>query len=240
MLHAAALLLTACAAPLPEELPLAPPAVRERTVGILVFEGVELLDFAGPGEAFSATHGPDGHAFRVVTVASEKRPVVSQGFVTITPAYSLADCPPLDLLVLPGGHVPDDDRALVDWVRTRAQTAECVMSVCNGAFLLARAGLVDGLEITSHHSALEALTLQFPRVKVLTNRRFVDSGRVENSAGRIYDISGFAVGVGLGAGVVYDFLGIFPSLAYFEVATRVDRSDKLDDVQFLFGTRQAF
>jgi hypothetical protein len=69
---------------------------------------------------------------------------------------------------------------------------------------------------------------------------FVDSGRVENSAGRIYDISGFAVGVGAGLGVVYDFLGFFPSLAYIEVATRVDRSDKIDDVQFLFGTRQAF
>lgn len=71
-------------------------------------------------------------------------------------------------------------------------------------------------------------------------RMFVDSGRVENSAGRIYDISGFAVGVGVGVGVVYDFLGFFPSLAYFEVATRVDRGDKIDDVQFLFGSRQAF
>jgi outer membrane protein assembly factor BamA len=71
-------------------------------------------------------------------------------------------------------------------------------------------------------------------------RMFVDSGRVEDSAGRIYDISGFAVGVGVGVGVVYDFLGFFPALAYFEVATRVDRGDKLDDVQFLFGSRQAF
>ncbi|MEQ1895182.1 MAG: DJ-1/PfpI family protein, partial [Planctomycetota bacterium] len=174
----ALLFLTACVAPFAEEVPLAQSAARERTVGILVYEGVELLDFAGPGEAFSAAHGPDGHAFRVVTVASEKRPVVSQGFVTITPAYTLADCPPLAVLVLPGGHVPDDDPALVAWVRERARSTECVMSVCNGAFLVARAGLVDGLEITSHHSALEALTLQFPRVKVLTNRRFVDSGRV--------------------------------------------------------------
>lgn len=71
-------------------------------------------------------------------------------------------------------------------------------------------------------------------------RMFVDSGRVNDAAGRIYDVSHFAVGVGIGAAVVYDFMGFFPSVAYIEVATRVDRSDKIDNVQVLFGTRQAF
>jgi hypothetical protein len=71
-------------------------------------------------------------------------------------------------------------------------------------------------------------------------RLFVDSGRVENSAGRLYDVSGFAVGVGTGFAAVYDFMGFFPSLAYVEIATRADRSSQLGDVQVLFGTRQAF
>jgi hypothetical protein len=71
-------------------------------------------------------------------------------------------------------------------------------------------------------------------------RLFVDSGRVGNSAGRLYDVSGFAVGVGTGFAAVYDFMGFFPSLAYVEIATRADRSSQLGDVQVLFGTRQAF
>jgi len=170
--------------------PLSQAPSAPRNVAILVYEGVELLDFAGPGEVFAAAHGHDGHAFRVVTVAREKGPLVSQGFVRIEPTYALADCPPLAVLVLPGGHVPDDDPALVAWVRERARTAECVMSVCNGAFLLAQAGLLDGLEATTHHSALEALTLGFPRTKVFTNRRFVDSGKVMTCAGVSAGIDG--------------------------------------------------
>lgn len=71
-------------------------------------------------------------------------------------------------------------------------------------------------------------------------RLFADAGRVHNSAGRVYDVGAFAVGLGFGLGAVYEFMGFFPSLAYVEVATRVDQRDALDEVQFLFGTRQAF
>jgi hypothetical protein len=74
----------------------------------------------------------------------------------------------------------------------------------------------------------------------LQMRLFVDSGQVSNSAGAVYDPRGYAVGIGTGFGLVYDFMGFFPSLAYLELATRVDRSDKLGDIQVLFGTRQAF
>jgi len=71
-------------------------------------------------------------------------------------------------------------------------------------------------------------------------RLFADSGRVDNAAGRVYDVSRFAVGVGTGLAAVYDFLGFFPSIAYIEIATRVDESRKAGDVQVLFGTRQSF
>jgi hypothetical protein len=87
---------------------------------------------------------------------------------------------------------------------------------------------------------LDLNLLDFLVLRQTQLRLFADAGRVHNAAGRVYDVGAFAVGVGLGFGAVYEFMGFFPSLAYVEVATRVDESDALDDVQFLFGTRQAF
>src|SRR5262245_28067515 len=166
------------------------PPVAPRNVAILVYEGVELLDFSGPGEVFSSTRGPDGRAFRTFTVAKTKAPVTSQGFVAITPQYSIADCPAPDLVVVPGGAVPDDDRELQAWLARCAASAELVMTVCNGAFLAARTGLLDGLEVTTHRGSLEGLAAGFPKVRVLTNRRFVDNGRVLTCAGVSAGIDG--------------------------------------------------
>jgi putative intracellular protease/amidase len=163
---------------------------QTRSVAILVYEGVELLDFAGPGEVFSAAHGPSGRAFKVFTVAKTKAPVRSQGFVTITPEFSIADCPAPDIVVIPGGNVPAEDRELQEWVQSCADTNELVMSVCNGAFLSAEAGLLDGLEVTTHHGSLQALSANFPKTKVFTNRRFVDSGHIMTCAGVSAGIDG--------------------------------------------------
>src|SRR5262245_38277305 len=84
---------------------LAPTA--RRNVAILLFEGVELLDFAGPAEVFSAARGPDGRAFNVYTVAASTQPLASQGFVRITPQHSVTDCPKPDIIVVPGGGVDE-------------------------------------------------------------------------------------------------------------------------------------
>jgi putative intracellular protease/amidase len=195
--HASLLVLPllACSAPAREEVASLPavvaaPTVEPRTVAILVYEGVELLDFAGPGEVFAAARGPDGRAFRVVTVARTKERVRSQGFVDVVPQHSIADCPAPDILVLPGGNVPSEDRELVEWVRRCSTSAELVMSVCNGAFLLAEAGLLDGLEATTHHGSLDGLAARYPETRVLVNRRFVDSGRVMTCAGVSAGIDG--------------------------------------------------
>jgi len=168
-------------------------AARERSAGprqvaLLVYEGVELLDFAGPGEVLSAAHGPTGHAFHVFTVAATAAPVKSQGFVTITPQYTFENCPPADVVIVPGGDVPDD-RAHVDWIHARAAKAELMMSVCNGALLLAEAGLLEGLEVTTHHGSLERLAAR-SKARVLSNRRFVDSDTVLTCAGVSAGIDG--------------------------------------------------
>jgi putative intracellular protease/amidase len=162
---------------------------RVRNVAILVYPGVELLDFAGPGEVFASTHDQGRHAFEVYTVAETKAPVVSQGFVAVTPQYSFDDCPKPDVVVVPGGQTPSDEKMLA-WVRERAKDTEVMMSVCNGALVYANAGLLKGLEVTTHKGALQEIALLEPTAKVLTNRRFVDNGKVLTSAGISAGIDG--------------------------------------------------
>lgn len=157
----------------------------QRKVAILVYPGVELLDFAGPGEVFAAVRQTD-----VYTVAENKEPLTSMGFLTVTPEYTIADCPPPDIVVVPGGNVPSGSRVLQEWLKRCSSSSELIVSVCNGAALLANAGLLEGLEVTTHHSALEQVALIEPSAKVYTNRRFVDNGKIITTAGISAGIDG--------------------------------------------------
>jgi transcriptional regulator GlxA family with amidase domain len=161
-----------------------------RNVAIFVHEGVELLDFAGPGEVFAAAG--HGRAFNVYTVAASPGPILSQRFVTVTPQYTLANCPKPDIIVLPGGRtdLPLADPNVIEWIKTASRDAEVTLSVCTGAFLLARAGLLDGVEATTHWGSIEDLRGTAPKTKVLENLRYVDSGRVVTSAGVSAGIDG--------------------------------------------------
>lgn len=161
------------------------PAVAERggprQVAILVYEGVELLDFAGPGEVFAAS---GRRAFEVYTVGETAAPVLSQRFVTVTPRYSIAEAPRPDVLVVPGGDAGNLMSApMLAWIRATAKDAEVVLSVCNGALVLAEAGLLDGLGATTHHGSLDSLRRMAPTATVHADRRFVDNGRVVTAAG---------------------------------------------------------
>ncbi|WP_422929732.1 DJ-1/PfpI family protein [Singulisphaera sp. PoT] len=154
-----------------------------KNVAILIYEGVELLDFAGPGEVLS--RAGQGQAFNLYTVAASSSPITSQGFVAITPRYTLADCPKPDIIVVPGGatRIPESDPAVTDWLVAKSRDAEITLSVCTGAFLLARAGLLDDLDATTHHESLERLKDAAPRARVLEGRRYVDNGKVVTAAG---------------------------------------------------------
>lgn len=157
--------------------------VSRRKVAILVFDGVELLDLAGPGEVFAAAG--HGAAFEVYTVAASREPVTSQGFLELTPGFSIADAPAPDLLVVPGGRVSSvlENPQVMAWIRATAMRAEVVMSVCNGAFVLAEAGLLDGLEATTHSGSIDRLRRQASRTRVVEGVRFVDNGQVVTAAG---------------------------------------------------------
>lgn len=163
------------------------PAPKRRNVAILVFKGMEILDFAGPSEVFASTPG-----FNVYTVALSAAPVLSQGFVTITPQYTLATCPVPDIVVLPGGSTDPllQEAALIRWVRASAVRAEVLLSVCTGAGVLGKAGLLDGKQATTFHSYLDELQRANPAAKVVRGTRYVDNGQVVTTAGISAGIDG--------------------------------------------------
>jgi len=161
-----------------------------RNVAIVVYDGVELLDFAGPGEVFSATRVDRTRSFRVYTVSDAKQEITSQRFVHLTPEFTYEDCPAPDIVVVPGGNVPVRSESLRAFLQRCAEKSELVMSVCNGAGALAGAGLLDGREVTTHHGSLEWVQLMAPDTTVLSNRRFVDSGRILTAAGVSAGIDG--------------------------------------------------
>jgi transcriptional regulator GlxA family with amidase domain len=164
-------------------------------VGILIFDGVEVLDFAGPFEVFSRTRlvaGPDSRRtedsapFNVFTVGRSSAAVTATGGLVVTPRYSFANVPRIDLLLVPGGF---GTRALLkeektlDWIRRTAADVRQLTSVCTGAFLLAQAGLLRGRRATTHWGALDALRSLDGSVTVDRESRVVDDGGVITSAG---------------------------------------------------------
>ncbi len=156
-------------------------------VGILLFDDVEVLDFAGPYEVLSATHDERGEPYcRVVTLGT--RPEVrARGGLRIRVDHLLPDAPPLDALVVPGGPGADDptedqERHLLPFLRARAATTPLVASVCTGAFLVGRAGLLAGRRATTHTGALPAFRREFPDVEVVVGK-VVDEGPIVTAMG---------------------------------------------------------
>jgi putative intracellular protease/amidase/plastocyanin len=175
--------------PLPATAPDAPQSSdRPRNVAVLVYDGMEILDFAGPGEVFAAA----GKAFNVYTVGAKSAPILSQRFVTITPRYTIHDAPAPDILVIPGGgsQVVTANPELMKWVGDSARRAEIVLTVCTGAFVLAETGLLDGLEATTWHGAIAPFRAAYPKTTVRENVRWVDNGKFVTTAGVSAGIDG--------------------------------------------------
>jgi transcriptional regulator GlxA family with amidase domain len=158
-----------------------------RRVAVLLFDNVEVMDFAGPFEVFGVAGQREGkHLFDVYTVARESKPVLARNNLSINPDYSFRDCPTMDILVVPGGFGTRREKhnpSVLDFIRQHAGQAERVLSVCSGALLLAKAGLLDGLHATTHRGALTELRIDAPTANVLQDVRVVDNGKVVLSAG---------------------------------------------------------
>ena len=175
----------------------AQPSVHKLNVGILMFDGVEVLDFAGPFEVFSQTRLVPGvesrrsdasAPFRVFTVTRNGETVTATGDLQLTPRYSFQTSPPIDLLVVPGGYGTRAllrDRETLDWICTTAAKAKKVTSVCTGSLLLAQAGLLDGRRATTHYGALDLLQeisdAREADISIQHDLRFVDDGIITSA-----------------------------------------------------------
>ena len=161
-------------------------------VGIFVFNDVEVLDFAGPYEVFTTASRvfkrpqPDSpDPFTVFTVAQTTTAVRARAGLKVFPDYDLLNHPRIDLLLIPGGVVTSEleKPGLIRWIVATAEKSRLTASVCTGAFLLAKAGLLDGKSATTHWEDIADLRAMFPLVTVIEQGRWVDEGSVVTSAG---------------------------------------------------------
>ena len=167
--------------------------VDKWNVGILIFDGVEVLDFAGPFEVFSRTRLVPGvesrrseasAPFQVFTVATSHDAVTATGGLRVIPHYTLGDAPRIDLLVVPGGFGTRallSDAETLQWIRRAAEAARKVTSVCTGSLLLAKAGLLRGRRATTHWAALDLLASLDSGATVERERRVVDDGIISSA-----------------------------------------------------------
>ncbi len=153
-----------------------------RRLGALLYPGFELLDTFGPLEMFGNMPG----AVEIVTVAEQSGPVRSGQGPSAVAEHGFADCPPLDLLLIPGGigtRTEVENPVMLDWLRRRAPEIETVMTVCTGTALLARAGLLDGRRATTNKMFFHWVAEQGPRVEWVRAARWVEDGRYATSSG---------------------------------------------------------
>lgn len=178
-------------------------------VGILLYPEVEVLDFAGPFEVFSVASRVAKRdlqlsvpSFDVSTVATRKEMVLTRHGLKVLPDHGIADAPIFNLLIVPGGIVtqPLHDQEILDYISMASSQSLLTASVCTGAFLLAKVGLLDGQEVTTHWEDIPDLCANFPSLKVIEDVPFVDNGNIVTSAG-------ISAGIGMSLHLVGRILG---------------------------------
>ena len=160
-----------------------PPA---RKVAILIFDHVQIIDYTGPYEVFGAA------GMNVFTVATSTAQIKTNLGMKVTPDYALNEAPEADVLLIPGGGVFEmqENQQVLQWIRDRAKAADYVVSVCNGAAILAKTGLLDGLTATTTAGLIDGFSAIAPKVKVVHDQRYVDNGKLITTAGLSSGIDG--------------------------------------------------
>jgi transcriptional regulator GlxA family with amidase domain len=160
----------------------------KRSVGILIFPEVEVLDFCGPFEVFASARAVGGtdRFFDVKIVAQTDEIVSCRGGLLVKPHVDFENTPNFDVIVVPGGagtRVAKDNPAVLDWIRAQNETTEITTSVCTGALLLAAAGLIDDQPVTTHWDAFDELWGHYPHLQLKSDQRVIDNGHIVTSAG---------------------------------------------------------
>ena len=149
------------------------------SVAILLFDDVQIIDFSAPYEVFGQAK------FNVFTVSKDAKPVKTAMGLDVTPSYDFASMPQANAILIPGGNVHDamSDKAIRAWLHRQQKRAQHILSVCTGSHILAESGLLDNKAATTFHGAIPGFSRNYPKIKVLREKRFVDNGQIITSAG---------------------------------------------------------
>ena len=171
------------AAPTETKNSLKPPEKDQITVAFLISDGAVVIDFCGPWEVFQDVNipGRQDMPFRLYTVAETKKPIRTSGGMQIIPDYTIADAPTPKVIVIPAQSPPSP--AVLDWIRKSSKTTDVTMSVCTGAFVLAKTGLLDGKSATTYHGAFGRFAMMFPNIELKRGARFVENGNLATAGG---------------------------------------------------------
>ena len=212
---------------------------QPKNVAILIFDDVEVLDFAGPFEVFSITGKRNGSdPFNVYTVA-ETTKVLARNALSINPHYSLENCPSPDILIVPGGggyHADGtpygtrkeiDNQALLDWIKQQSKKTEKLLSVCTGALLLAKIGVLEGKVATTHQGAIAQLTEMLSPEQVHPEARIADNNNIILSGG-------ISAGIDMSLYVVAKMLGVEQAV---ETAKYMEYDWAYDQLKVVRGDR---
>ena len=162
--------------------PLTPPASGTIPVAFLISDGAVVIDFCGPWEVFQDAYTIHGdRLFNLYTVAETTKPVKASGGMMIVPMYSFQDAPPPKVIVIPAQNGANE--AMLDWIRASTKAADLTMSVCTGAVVLAKTGLLAGKSATTHHAAYSEFAIEFPDITLKRGARFVEQGNLATAGG---------------------------------------------------------
>jgi putative intracellular protease/amidase/YHS domain-containing protein len=166
-----------------EAVSLKPPDKAQIPVAFLISDGAVVIDFCGPWEVFQdvVIPGRQEMPFRLYTVAGTKKPIRTSGGMQIVPEYTIRDAPAPKVIVIPAQSEPGP--AVLEWIRKSSKTADVTMSVCTGAFVLAKTGLLNGKSATTYHGAFGSFEMKFPDVQLKRGARFVENGNLATAGG---------------------------------------------------------
>jgi transcriptional regulator GlxA family with amidase domain len=162
---------------------LKPPSSGSIPVAFVISEGAVVIDFCGPWEVFRDVMVPGGqdHPFRLYTVSDKTSAIRVGGGMKVLPDYTFANAPAPKVIVIPAQHEPSP--AMLEWIRENSKNADLTMSVCTGAFVLAKTGLLSGKSATTFHGAFRPFAIEFPDVHLKRGARFVEDGNVATAGG---------------------------------------------------------
>jgi putative intracellular protease/amidase/YHS domain-containing protein len=162
--------------------PLKPPAKGDIPIAFVISEGAVVIDFCGPWEVFRDVMVSGGdHPFRLYTVSDKTDPIHAGGGMKILPDYTFANAPAPKVIVIPAQSEPS--KAMLEWIRQSTKNTDVTMSVCTGAFVLAKTGLLSGKSATTFHSAFNSFAMEFPDIHLKRGARFVEDGNLSSAGG---------------------------------------------------------